>query len=428
MASRRSLMSKQSEQNYAVRSNFELSELDFDYRQDGTRFRLFPQSPLLDDYQQPETVWVSVTPSEMMPGPSDDKMILVDAKNKAPYDDDTQPPYNGDKYATARAGFDGHYDHLEVGTPQFEAAHMYGTMRWMLDKWQVYFDREIEWNFTADFKRLELIPWLDWDNAHAGFGFIEMGYSLDDDGQKFPFNLNFDVLAHEFGHTMLNSVIGVPNENEATTEFLSFHETAGDIIAIISLLHFDSVLNQLLDDSSGNLYTKNTLNRVGEESNVRQIRLASHAKKMSDAPSLDIPVADLSYKQIHEISLPFTGALFDLLVEIFQHNLVDDGLISSELDQQSRSLTEDMHNEDVIQVAFDQAYQANPEGFKKALIDARDYMGVLLSLSWDQLSWDLSFPEIVVALIQADSDLSSGHYRNEITQVFKWREIWFKDQ
>ena len=425
MASRRSLLTKQSEQNYAVGSNFELSELDFDYREYGTRFRLFPQSPILDAYQQPETVWVSVTPSEMMPGPADNKMVVVDAKYKTPYGDNFKPPYDGAKYAIASADAEGHFDHLEAGTPQFEAAHMYGTIRWILDKWQVYFGREIEWEFSSVFKRLELIPWLDWDNAHAGFGFIEMGYSLDNEGQKFPFNLNFDVLAHEFGHTMLNSVIGVPNEDEASTEFFSFHETAGDIIAIISLLHFDSVLDRLLDDSNGNLYTRNELNRVGEESNNRQIRLASHAKKMSDAPSLDIPLDELSYKQIHQISLPFTGALFDLLVEIFQHNLVDAGLISTELDQQSRSLTENMHNEGVIQASFDQAYHANQEGFKKALIDARDYMGVLLSLSWEQLSWDLNFPEIVVALIQADNDLSSGHYRNEITQVFKWREIWF---
>jgi hypothetical protein len=318
---------------------------------------------------------------------------------------------------------DGHYDHLEVGTHQFEAAHMYGTLRWVLDIWQTYFEREIEWSFASHYQRLELIPWLDWDNAHAGFGFIEMGYGRDDEGEKFPFNLNFDVLAHEFGHTLLYSVIGMPDDDKATPEFFAFHETASDMVAIISLLHFNSVLDHLLNDTSGNLYARNELNRVGEESKTRQIRMASNDLKMSDAPSPDTPLEQLSIKQLHDMSLPFTGGLFDLLVEIFQQNLVEDGLIDKALDQQSRSLTEHDDNHEQVQAAFDQAYIQNPEGFKKALVDARDYMGLLLSLSWESLSWDLDFPQIVHSLFQADQALSSGHYANEIAEVFDWRDI-----
>ena len=125
------------------------------------------------------------------------------------------------------------------------------------------------------------------------------------------------------------------------------------------------------------------------------------------------------------MSLPFTGGLFDLLVEIFQHNLLDDGLISRELDENSRSLTEHDDNQDLVQMAFNQAYSKNPEGFKKALVDARDYMGLLLSLSWEQLSWDLDFPQVVHTLLQADRELSSAHYASQIEQVFNWREIDF---
>ncbi len=403
----------------------ELSALELDFRKQGTRFRLFPQSPLLGDYQEPETVWISLSPDEIMPGPSDDRMYVADAIGKSHYDDAFLPPYSGPQNQPAMAAEDGHFDHIEVGTEQFEAAHMYGTLRWVLDIWETYFERKIDWSFNEHFERLELVPWLDWDNAHAGYGFIEMGYGSDDQGQKFPHNLNFDVLAHEFGHTMLYSVIGMPKGEGASTQYFTFHESSGDMVAIISMLHFNTVLDRLLDDSSGNLYVRNELNRVGELSSTRQIRMASNGIKMSEVPNPNTPREQLSYKQIHDISLPMTGALFDLLVEVFQQNLVDAGLISSELDQISRGLTDAQGESDdeQLQVLFDEFYTQNPDGFKKALVDARDYLGLLLSLSWEQLSWDLTFSQVIRTLFQADQALTGGQYQVEIAQVFDWREI-----
>ena len=401
----------------------ELSELNLDFRETGTRFRLFPQSPLLTDYQQPETVWVSVNPADIGPGPSDDKMYVVDAIDKQFYEEPYLPPFDGNVNPPAMASDDGHFDHLEVGTHEFEAAHMYGTLRFVLDIWETYFNRDIKWSFSDTFERMELVPWVDWDNAHTGFGFIEAGYSKDDEGGKFPFNLNFDVLAHEFGHQILYSTIGMPTDDNATPQFFAFHETSGDIVAVISLLHFNSVLDRILQQSSGNLYARNELNRLGEESNTRQIRMASNDLKMENVPDPRTPVDQLSIKQLHDMSLPFTGALFDLLVEIFQQKLVEAGLIDEELDQLSRSKTEHLNNDDQVQELFDQAYLQNPEGFKKALVNARDYIGMLLSLSWEQLSWDLTFPQIVHSLLNADEQLSNGHYKIEISEVFDWREI-----
>ncbi|MCP4009145.1 MAG: hypothetical protein GY726_06480, partial [Proteobacteria bacterium] len=42
---------------------------------------------------------------------------------------------------------------------------------------------------------------------------------------------------------------------------------------------------------------------------------------------------------------------------------------------------------------------------------------------WEQLSWDLNFPQVVHSLFAADLKLSSGHYQQEIAEVFDWREI-----
>lgn len=407
-----------------LRSCGELSRFDLDYSAYGTRFRLFPQSPLLTAYQIPETVWLPLRPSEIMPGPSDTRMYISDAINKPHYDYPFLPPYQGETNSPVLPAKDGHFDHFEVGTTEFEAAHMYGTLRWVLDIWETYFERTIHWSFSDHYARLELVPWLNWDNAHSGFGFIEMGFGRDDKGQKFPYNLNFDVLAHELGHTLLYSVIGMPDDDRATAEFFAFHETASDMVAIVSVLHFNSVLDHLLNQTGGNLYAQNELNRIGEESSSRQIRMASNDLKMNQVPSPDTPLSDLSNKQIHDMSLPLTGALFDLLVEVFQQNLVDDGLISAELDLISRGLNESELVEDSrLQDAFNRAFAENPDGFKKALVDARDYMGMVLSRSWELLSWEMSFPLFVQCLFQADRELSAGYYHNEIAEVFDWREI-----
>ena len=401
----------------------ELSQLDLDYRAWGTRFRLFPQSPLLSDYQTPETIWLPLRPSEIAAGPSDSRMYVSDAIDKQYYEYPFLPPYQGRKNSPAQPARDGHFDHLEVGTTEFEAAHMYGTLRWVLDIWETYFEHQIDWSFSDQYARLELTPWLDWDNAHSGFGFIEMGYGRDDEGQKFPYNLNFDVLAHELGHALLYSIIGTPEDDHASTAFFAFHEAASDMVAIISVLHFNSVLDHLLMQTHGNLYAQNELNRIGEESSTRQIRMASNDLKMSQVPALNTPLTDLSNKQIHDMSLPLTGALFDLLVEVFQQNLVDDGLIDISLDQHSRGLNQESLDHTYLQDAFDEAFASHPDGFKKALVDARDYMGIVLSRSWELLSWNLDYSRIAQSLLQADRELFKGHYQDDIKEVFDWREI-----
>lgn len=404
----------------------EMSSLGLDYRGTGTRFRLFPQTPLLEGFKIPEVVWLSKSPDTIGPGPSDDRMYVKDAINKQHYEDTQMPPYQGDSHPPAMAANNGHFDHLEIGTHQFEAAHIYGTLRFVMDIWECYLGHPIEWSFARDYDRLEIIPWLDWDNAHCGYGFIEAGYRKDNDDRKFPLNMNFDVLAHEFGHAILYSELGMPMVNSASTPYFAYHEAASDMVAVISVLHFDSVVDRLLGDTHGNLYLRNTLNRVGEESDTRQIRMASNSLKMSDAPDPNTPRDQLSYKQIHDISLPMTGALFDMLMEVFQHNLVYEDLISPELDALSRGRVEDNPAiEQQIQQQFDRAYTGQHDGFKKALVDARDHIGKVLALSWSALDPMLDFSDAVHALFQAEQRVSSGHYASEIREVFERREIFF---
>ena len=77
----------------------------------------------------------------------------------------------------------GHFDYLEPGTPEFEAAHVFGCVRFALDVWEGYFGRRIPWHFQGDLERLEIALLPDYDNAQAGFGFLELGsyFTADDE-------------------------------------------------------------------------------------------------------------------------------------------------------------------------------------------------------------------------------------------------------
>jgi hypothetical protein len=388
----------------------------------GTRFRLYPQAPVSSPRRQPEIVRVSPPAGSVHPGPADHRMYVADAVQKDhPYDMPDLPPYRGVRNPPVPPGPDGHFDHLEPGTRAFMAAHMYGTVRFVLDVWERYLGREIPWHFADDLDRLELIPVVDWDNAQCGYGFIEAGFARVAGIRSHPFCLDFDVLAHELGHAFMYSLLGLPPLNRISAEYFAFHESAADCTAMISLLHFDSVVDNLLHNSSGNLYLPNELNRIGELSDTAQLRLASHSLTMADVPDRRTPVEQLTQRDRHTIGMPLTGAVFDLLVEVFQEFLLEERFISPELDELSRQETD--APAEVVQAGFDSAYAGRHDDFKAALLDARDYVGRLLASAWRLLDWTVSFDGVATAMLAADVRLTGGVGRNLLIENLAWRGI-----
>jgi hypothetical protein len=391
----------------------------------GTRFKLYPQSPVLAAVAAPETVWIARAPGTIGPGPSDERMYVVDALGKpGHYEYPYLPPWQGACNPPVMPGPDGHFDHLEPGSREFMAAHMYGTVRFVLDIWERYLGAQIPWHFAPALPRLELVPVIDWDNAHAGYGFIETGFAGPRSAQPQPFCLNFDVLAHELGHALIYALIGTPPARRATAAYHAFHESAADCIAMISVLHFESVLDRLLERTCGNLYLPNELNRIGELSETEQIRQASNSLKLGDVPDLRTPVERLSQPQRHIMSLPLTGAVFDMMVDVYQSLLVQDGLIGRDLDAASRPEIRPS-DERAVQAQFDRCYRGRHEGFKQALRDARDYMGRSLANAWRRLSWDLSYSQFAAELLDADASSYRGAGRNIIIDSLRWRGISF---
>jgi hypothetical protein len=387
---------------------------------------LYPQAPYRSVEHEPETVWLSPPAGSVGPGPSDERMYVIDPMGKRqPYGLNftaygtpylSLPPWRGPIRAPAMPDAGGHFDHVKVGTPEFEAAHAYGSIRFALDIWERYFGRPINWHFRPQYQSLEVGLLRPLNNATTGFGFMEIGSGFTEAGEAHPFSLNFDVVAHELGHLIIYAEVGLPAADAADGEYFGFHEAAADLAALVAAMHFDAVLDHLLETTHGNLYTFNELNRFAELSPHTQIRIASNDRKLSEF--------SVGWRDEHALSEPLTGAIFDVLVDVFDDNLLDRGLISPEIEDLFDQFERFPEYEGAIQSLFDEAYQGRRRGFREALLQARDYLGVALAKTWKRLSPDhLRYAHVGETLLEVDRELSRGRYRQAIIKSLRWRDI-----
>jgi len=390
-------------------------KLDARVRETGTRFLIYPQHKSLEGFTAPDIVYVNAAPGTVKAGPEDDGIYAVDAKDKKPYEGPERPPYKGPRYPPAPPDAAGHFDSIKPTERAFSSATMFATVRRVLDIWEDYFDRKLPWYFRVTYPRLELIPRVEWDNAQSGYGFLEFGFgrtSADGIDHNNPYCENFDVLAHELGHSIKNEVIGWPTPDRETLEYRGHHEAFGDLVAIVASLHFQTVLDHLLEHTKGNLFSVNELSRVGELSKTRQIRKAFNYEKMST----------VNRGEEHSLSLPFTGGAFDVLVEIYEQNLIERSAITKDLGDRSFNV----HGTEIpgIQKEFAEFFSKNKNDFHGALLDARDYFGKLMATGWAKTSKDgLYYSKVVANMLDADVELSSGKYAQVIRGCFDWREI-----
>ncbi|MEO5995204.1 MAG: hypothetical protein ABIN89_00820 [Chitinophagaceae bacterium] len=390
-------------------------KLNVDAVKNGTRFLIFPQPRFLKGFSKPEVVWIAAPPGTIKVGPEDDRMKVVDAIKKLHYNG-TAPPYKGATNPKVIPGPGGHFDHLPINSREFLCAGTYAVVRRVLDIWEDYFGGTIPWHFAADFEKLEIIPFVEWNNSHAGHGFLEYGYERNENGgldHSHPYCENFDVLAHELGHNIIFSKVGIPtNPLDDRIDYDAMHESAADLVSVIALLHFTSVVKLLLKNTNGNLFTANELGRIGELATSDQLSDAFNDLKMSVR------------EEPHRRSLPLTGAIFDILVEVFQKNLVKEGLITQDLADRSNHDPGEPQDLESIAKDFKSSFKGKEKKFEMALLDARDYLGHLLAWVWSNLDKDfLKFKNILDALFEADKIISNGEHQDTIRDCFKWREI-----
>ena len=105
--------------------------------------------------------------------------------------------------------------------------------------------------------------------------------------------------------------------------------------------------------------------------------------------------------------------------------MVERGLIPREIAEATRRVRDEPGLAEMVQPAFEAAYEGRYEAFRGALVDARDYMGTLRWPRRGSVSRPTIFPiwTSALILIEVDRDDERRPLRRAIVESFDWREI-----
>ncbi len=180
-----------------------------------------------------------------------------------------------------------------------------------------------------------------------------------------------DVVCHELGHAILDA-LRPQLFNVANTETAAFHESFGDMSAILCALQVPAMRKIVISETGGRLNTNSRLSRLAEQLGwgLRQItpRMVDRDCLRNAAnhffykrPDLLPPLADadmLSTEE-HFFSRVFTGAFLDALARMFSANYSQDeaGLATVSRDI-GRLLIDAIHGAPVTATYFSQVAAA----------------------------------------------------------------------
>ncbi len=159
------------------------------------------------------------------------------------------------------------------------------------------------------------------------------------------------------GHAIIYGEVGVPDPGTEIGEYYGFHESAADLVALISSLHFETLVDHLLIQTRGNLYSYNSLSRIVELAPNRQIRIAANDVQLSAFKN--------GWRNEHTLSLPLTAPFFDIFVDIFHEILKTTGLITPFVEDLSDKLLATPAYASVMQAHFDTLFARNPRASRR---------------------------------------------------------------
>jgi hypothetical protein len=206
-----------------------------------------------------------------------------------------------------------------------------------------------------------------------------------------------DVACHELGHAILDA-LRPQLFNAASTEAGAFHESFGDITAILTALQLPSVRTKVIAETQGHLNVNSRLSRVAEQLGwgIRQLSptavdrdsLRNAANRFiyvrPDLLPFTAPASRLS-SAVHSFSRIFTGAFLDAFARMFK---------AAGLPNESNLLAA---SRDIGQLLVD------------AIVSAPIRPAY--------------YSQLALAMVQADQVRNNGRYRAALTSAFVERGI-----
>ncbi len=301
-------------------------------------------------------------------------------------------------------GWSGTGDLFNPGTPEFEASALYVVLNRTYAMWSDFFSAPFTWQPGVG--QLPVDPRAGEDfNAYYDRKGLKFFFGIDvKTGQTIYACESSDVSAHECGHAVLDA--HHPDYwDSLLSETGAFHESFGDMSAMLLTLHHPKVRAAMLAENAGDLSKSNVVSRLAEQL-ARGLFDSGYADAVDSPDALRDAVNHFKYRspntlpgrapasrlssESHSFSRVFTGAFYDLLMNIYH-----------QLRKENASLSPDA-----------------------ALAQTRNDVGRLLAEGLALApKGDATFKTIAASMFMASAHNFSGKYFNALRKAFVGRRI-----
>jgi hypothetical protein len=208
-------------------------------------------------------------------------------------------------------------------TPQFDAVHTFAVVRQTLTMYQRALSAAgssmplpWQWNSSVDTAPLQVFPYglpnvmnafYSRNQACLKFGdFVPSGESA-----RMYTCRSFDIVSHETGHAVLDGLKPHWLEADNPPQTGGLHEAFGDLTAIFLALSQLDQCEAVVAQTKAHLHDKTFLADIAEQfglalGSTNGLRNADNDLTLSEAGT-----------EVHAISQVFTGAIYDILADIF---------------------------------------------------------------------------------------------------------------
>ncbi|MDB6151921.1 MAG: hypothetical protein JWL90_374 [Chthoniobacteraceae bacterium] len=267
----------------------------------GARVLMWKQDPSVPEINVRKTF----LPGHVFPGPRDARLRNGTGMAALP---SVSPNLMGDFIQTP-------------GTAAFDSVHTFSVVRETLTMFQRALSNPCpwEWNNAHNVEPLSVYPHGLPDVMNAYYSRQEKALRFGDfvqPGTTPPQHIytcrSFDIVAHETGHAVLDGIkpawLGFNNPPQTG----GLHESFGDLTAIFLALSQLDQVEAVVAQTKANLHDKTFLADLAEQFGLslgrpNGLRNADNDLKLSEVGS-----------EVHALSQVFTGAIYDILADIFR--------------------------------------------------------------------------------------------------------------
>lgn len=294
-----------------------------------------------------------------------------------------------------------------AGTPEFDRVNAFYYTTFTLRMYERYAHRELSWSFPS--ARIDVDPHIGM-GANAFYSEKDrlLGFSsMEHNGETYATAQSADIVSHETAHAILDGLRDLHNESFGMGA-MAFHESFGDMTAVLVALHDDSLISRLLTWTDGNLRVNNFIASVAENI-AKAMRINENLEEHVQEHTYYLRNAINNFKNIPFDKLPYRANNYDLELACESHNY-------------SRLFTGAFY--DILVALYERFHTKDNMPPRIAIHRARDYMGYLL-ISAIELSpiGEFDFSDMAKAFIAASEIIADGTHTDILIDVFADRRI-----